>query len=140
MRWLVRFVRRCGSGWDWRSLRRRFGHRIGHKVPFMGTRLRKWWSAVVDHLAGPGPGDPQVSPGDTLVTRVVGVVLFVVMAVPIYVLVGMPGKESLPAEIRSMLSWLWLVGLVGWALIIIWVAVWLVGRAIEWAGYRFARG
>jgi|SRR5436309_4513290 len=106
----------------------------------MRTGLRKWLNAVVVDVAGPGPGEAQVSLGNTLLTRVVGVVLLVVLAVPIYVLAGMPGKESLPAEIRAVLGWLWVVGLVCWALVIIRLVVWLVGRAIEWVGYRFARG
>ena len=108
----------------------------------MLTAPRRWLSAVARRVAGPGPGDTRASAslsGD-LFKGLVGLVVLAVLAAPVYVLTGMPGKRALPAEVQSMMGWASLVGVVCWALLFLAGLVLLIGRAIEWAGYRFARG
>lgn len=108
----------------------------------MLTALRRWLSAVARRVAGPGPGDTRAPEAALLEVfkAVVGLVVLAVLAAPVYVLLGMPGKRALPAEVQSMAGWASLVGAVCWALLVLAGLVWLIGRAIEWAGYRFARG
>ena len=111
----------------------------------MLTALRRWLAALVARVAGPGPGETREreSAGEVLVryvARLVGLVIVAVLAAPIYVLIGMPGQAALSFEARSFLGWTSLVGFICWALLTIVFLVWLIGRAIEWAGYRFARG
>ncbi len=111
----------------------------------MLTALRRWLAALVARVAGLGPGETREreSAGEIfvgMVARVVGIVIVAVLAAPIYVLLGMPGKRALPADFQNMLGWASVIGFVCWALLLLAGLVLLIGRAIEWAGYRFARG
>ena len=111
----------------------------------MFKALRTWLAAVVARVAGPGPGEtrePQSSVETLvwLVAYLVALVFVGLLAAPIYVLIGMPGQAALSFKARSILGWASVVGLVCWALLTIVLLVRLAGRAIEWAGYRFARG
>ena len=108
----------------------------------MLSALRRWLAAVAARIAGPGPGDtrPPASLYGDMLKGFVGLVVLAVLGAPVYVLIGMPGKRALPADVQTLMGWASLLGVVCWALLILAGLVLFIGRAIEWAGYRFARG